>query len=45
MLVQRIAINDIAESMTAFNYNYKDTGLFGVHAVAKVPIIYLLYLE
>ncbi|XP_072990496.1 probable mitochondrial-processing peptidase subunit beta, mitochondrial [Typha latifolia] len=34
-LVQRIAINDIAESMMAFNTNYKDTGLFGVYAVAK----------
>lgn len=35
-LVQRIAINDIAESMMAFNTNYKDIGLFGVYAVAKV---------
>ncbi|OAY82345.1 probable mitochondrial-processing peptidase subunit beta, mitochondrial [Ananas comosus] len=34
-LVQRIAINDIAESMMAFNTNYKDIGLFGVYAVAK----------
>lgn len=34
-LVQRLAINDIAESMMAFNTNYKDTGLFGVYAVAK----------
>ncbi|XP_008805107.2 probable mitochondrial-processing peptidase subunit beta, mitochondrial [Phoenix dactylifera] len=34
-LVQRIAINEIAESMMAFNTNYKDTGLFGVYAVAK----------
>ncbi|KAG6531313.1 probable mitochondrial-processing peptidase subunit beta, mitochondrial isoform X1 [Zingiber officinale] len=34
-LAQRIAINDIAESMMAFNTNYKDTGLFGVYAVAK----------
>ncbi|GFQ01436.1 probable mitochondrial-processing peptidase subunit beta [Phtheirospermum japonicum] len=31
----RIAINEIAESMMAFNTNYKDTGLFGVYAVAK----------
>lgn len=35
-LVQRVAINEIAECMTAFNTNYKDTGLFGVYAVAKV---------
>ncbi|KAG6491914.1 probable mitochondrial-processing peptidase subunit beta, mitochondrial [Zingiber officinale] len=34
-LTQGIAINDIAESMMAFNTNYKDTGLFGVYAVAK----------
>ncbi|KAJ8465175.1 hypothetical protein OPV22_027727 [Ensete ventricosum] len=34
-LAQRIAINEIAESMMAFNTNYKDTGLFGVYAVAK----------
>lgn len=34
-LVQTVAINEIAESMMAFNTNYKDTGLFGVYAVAK----------
>ncbi|XP_068656814.1 probable mitochondrial-processing peptidase subunit beta, mitochondrial [Aristolochia californica] len=34
-LVQRISINEIAESMMAFNTNYKDTGLFGVYAIAK----------
>ncbi|KAL8471699.1 hypothetical protein ACS0TY_029082 [Phlomoides rotata] len=34
-LVQRAAINEIAESLMAFNTNYKDTGLFGVYAVAK----------
>ncbi|XP_078164183.1 insulinase (Peptidase family M16) protein [Carex rostrata] len=34
-LVQRVAINDIAESVMAFNTNYKDTGLFGVYAIAK----------
>ncbi|KAJ0981990.1 hypothetical protein J5N97_010245 [Dioscorea zingiberensis] len=35
-LAQRCAINEIAESMMAFNTNYKDTGLFGVvYAVAK----------
>ncbi|XP_010939148.1 probable mitochondrial-processing peptidase subunit beta, mitochondrial [Elaeis guineensis] len=34
-LGQRIAVNEIAESMMAFNTNYKDTGLFGVYAVAK----------
>ncbi|XP_010550013.1 PREDICTED: probable mitochondrial-processing peptidase subunit beta, mitochondrial isoform X1 [Tarenaya hassleriana] len=34
-LAQRVAINEIAESIMAFNTNYKDTGLFGVYAVAK----------
>ncbi|KAL6013448.1 hypothetical protein ACLOJK_003946 [Asimina triloba] len=34
-LVQRVGIDDIAESIMAFNTNYKDTGLFGVYAVAK----------
>jgi mitochondrial-processing peptidase subunit beta len=34
--VQRVAINDIAESVMAFNTNYKDSGLFGVYAIAKV---------
>ncbi|WOL07749.1 putative mitochondrial-processing peptidase subunit beta, mitochondrial [Canna indica] len=34
-LVQRVSINDIAESVMAFNTNYKDTGLFGVYAAAK----------
>lgn len=34
-LVQRVGINEIAESMTAFNTNYKDTGLFGVYAIAQ----------
>ncbi|VFQ66651.1 unnamed protein product [Cuscuta campestris] len=33
-LVQRVAINDIGESVMAFNMNYKDTGLFGIYAVA-----------
>ncbi|GAB2280202.1 hypothetical protein Dimus_014843 [Dionaea muscipula] len=34
-LVQRAAINEIAEKMTSFNIHYKDTGLFGVYAIAK----------
>ncbi|XP_010258107.1 PREDICTED: probable mitochondrial-processing peptidase subunit beta, mitochondrial [Nelumbo nucifera] len=34
-LAQRVAINEVAESMMAFNTNYKDTGLFGVYAIAK----------
>lgn len=37
-LAQRVGINEIAESMMAFNTNYKDTGLFGVYAVAKVSL-------
>ncbi|KAI4339672.1 hypothetical protein MLD38_024587 [Melastoma candidum] len=38
-LVQRVGINEIAESMMAFNTNYKDTGLFGVYAVAKADCL------
>lgn len=38
-LVQRVAINEIGESVMGFNINYKDTGLFGVYAVAKVSAI------
>lgn len=34
-LVQMVAINEIAQSFRTFNLNYKDTGLFGVYAVAK----------
>ncbi|GAB4840101.1 hypothetical protein Ancab_020813 [Ancistrocladus abbreviatus] len=34
-LVQRVAISEVAERFMAFNTNYKDTGLFGVYAVAK----------
>lgn len=34
-LAQKIAIDDLAESMMSFNTNYKDTGLFGVYATAK----------
>ncbi|XP_077230523.1 putative mitochondrial-processing peptidase subunit beta, mitochondrial [Tasmannia lanceolata] len=34
-LAQRVGISEIAESMMAFNTNYKDTGLFGVYAIAK----------
>ncbi|KAL6551600.1 hypothetical protein OROGR_007754 [Orobanche gracilis] len=34
-LAQRVGINEIAESMMAFNISYTDTGLFGVYAVAK----------
>lgn len=38
-MTQRVAINGIAESMMAFNTNYKDTGLFGVFATAEVRFI------
>ncbi|KAJ9173212.1 hypothetical protein P3X46_016374 [Hevea brasiliensis] len=38
-LAQRVGINEIAESMMAFNTNYKDTGLFGVYAVAKADCL------
>jgi hypothetical protein len=44
-LAQRVGINEVAESMMAFNTNYKDTGLFGVYAVAKVSsnVVFLEY--
>ena len=38
-LAQRVGIDEIAESMMAFNTNYKDTGLFGVYAIAKVRLL------
>jgi len=34
-LGQRVAANELAESFSAFNTNYLDTGLFGVTAVAE----------
>ncbi|KAL5723097.1 mitochondrial processing peptidase [Ranunculus cassubicifolius] len=34
-LAQRVAINNLAENVMAFNTNYNDTGLFGVYATAK----------
>lgn len=34
-LAQRDSINEIEESVMAFNTNYKDTCLFGVYAIAK----------
>ncbi|KAL2484674.1 putative mitochondrial-processing peptidase subunit beta [Abeliophyllum distichum] len=34
-LGQKVSIDELAESYMAFNTNYKDTGLFGVYAVAK----------
>lgn len=34
-LVQKVSLCEIAESVMAFNTNYKDTGLFGVYAVSK----------
>ncbi|KAL7161208.1 hypothetical protein ACSBR2_041792 [Camellia fascicularis] len=41
-LAQRVGINEIAENMMAFNTNYKDTGLFGVYAIAKFRKMNLL---
>ncbi|PKA53676.1 putative mitochondrial-processing peptidase subunit beta [Apostasia shenzhenica] len=38
-LVQKIAISEVAESMMAFNTNYKDTGLFGVYAMCKADCV------
>ncbi|GLJ05271.1 hypothetical protein SUGI_0015070 [Cryptomeria japonica] len=34
-LARKVAENDLADSITAFNTNFIDTGLFGVYAVAK----------
>ncbi|XP_022750715.1 probable mitochondrial-processing peptidase subunit beta, mitochondrial isoform X2 [Durio zibethinus] len=44
-LAQRVGINEIAESMMAFNTNYKDTGLFGVYAVAKLKSSLMLHID
>jgi len=44
-LAQRIGINEVAESIMAFNTNYKDTGLFGVYAVAKVRLSVVFLIE
>ncbi|KAG0492658.1 hypothetical protein HPP92_006056 [Vanilla planifolia] len=38
-LVQKIAISEVAESMMAFNTNYKDIGLFGVYAMCKADCV------
>lgn len=34
-LARKVATDDLADHIMAFNTNYKDTGLFGLHAVAK----------
>ncbi|GBG76521.1 hypothetical protein CBR_g22269 [Chara braunii] len=34
-LAQKVAANDLAESVMAFNTNYSDAGLFGVYAVGQ----------
>nr|GEW55599.1 probable mitochondrial-processing peptidase subunit beta, mitochondrial [Tanacetum cinerariifolium] len=38
-LAQMVAISELAESITSFNTNYKDTGLFGVYATAKADCL------
>ncbi|MCL7051497.1 hypothetical protein MKW94_013200 [Papaver nudicaule] len=35
VLAQRVAIDNIAETLMPFNKNYRDAGLFGVYACAK----------
>lgn len=42
-LVQMASISELAESIKTFNINYKDTGLFGVYAMAKVSKILRSY--
>lgn len=44
-LAQNVGANDLAESFMAFNTNYRDSGLFGIYAVAKVccPLKSVLY--
>ena len=37
-LAQTVAANGLAESFVAFNTNYRDTGLFGVYAVADPKV-------
>ncbi|RZC54664.1 hypothetical protein C5167_013515 [Papaver somniferum] len=38
-LAQRVAIDNIAESLMPFNKNYRDAGLFGVYACAKADCL------
>ncbi|KAL7261469.1 hypothetical protein ACSBR1_000006 [Camellia fascicularis] len=38
-----MVISEIAENMMAFKTNYKDTGLFGVYAIAKLKSSLLLH--
>lgn len=35
-LARRISTNSLADSMMAFNTNYRDTGLFGIYSTAMV---------
>ena len=35
-LAQNVGANNLAESFMAFNTHYRDSGLFGIYAVAKV---------
>lgn len=42
-LAQKVAISELAESIMTFNTNYKDTGLFGIYAVAKVNLEFHIY--
>lgn len=35
-LAQKVDTEDLAESFMAFNTNYRDSGLFGIYAIAKV---------
>ena len=35
-LAQKVDTEDLADSFMAFNTNYKDSGLFGIYAIAKV---------
>lgn len=35
-LAQKVDTEDLADSFMAFNTNYRDSGLFGIYAIAKV---------
>lgn len=36
-LAETVAANGLADSITAFNTNYHDTGLFGIYVSTSVP--------
>eukprot|EP01018_Ginkgo_biloba_P021773 Gb_21500 [translate_table: standard] len=44
-LVRKVGTDDLAETIMAFNTNYRDTGLFGIYAIAKVFFLSAIYMQ